>query len=146
MREKSFTRGYSGKSAKMPVFHLMNYHKNHFPVMTSSFFQPALPPSIIPALYAFRLPIQPHRDFIQHIGKSSLTIVREHIRTPLAPSVPILPVTRNLTQLWGCYKIARLVKYAHFRDFAKRGMYRTPFTLIGARSKPGLTTGNIRFF
>ena len=60
--------------------------------------------------------------------------------------VPIPPVNRNLTQLWGCYKIVRLEKYARFRDFAKRGTYGTPFTLIGARSKPGLTSDGNQVF
>jgi hypothetical protein len=53
-------------------------------------------------------------------------------------SVPIFPVKGNLTQLWGYYKIVRLAKYVQFKDIEKWGTYGTPFTLIGARSKPGL--------
>jgi hypothetical protein len=94
--------------------------------------------NVIPAHYAFRFPIRLPRDFIHHIGKSPLTVVQEQILIPDAPSVPTLPVTRNFTQLWRVYKIVSLAKYTHFRDFAKRGAYRAPFSLIGARSKPGL--------
>lgn len=60
--------------------------------------------------------------------------------------VPIPPENRNLTQLWGSYKIVRSAKYARFRDFAKRGTYWTPFTLIGALIKPGLTSAHYQVF
>ena len=57
---------------------------------------------------------------------------------------PSVPITSGKTEispsLWGIYKIARLAKYAHFRDFVKRGTYKAPFTLIGARCKPGLSS------
>jgi len=66
------------------------------------------------------------------------------------PACPIfshdLPEKRNLTQLLRIYKIVRSAKYARFRDFAKRDTYGTPFTLIGALGKPGLTSAGIRSF
>jgi hypothetical protein len=39
------------------------------------------PPSTILAQYTICFPIQPRIIFIQHIGKSPLMVVREHIRT-----------------------------------------------------------------
>jgi hypothetical protein len=37
-----------------------------------------------------------------------LNIARTH--SPARHLVPIPPVNRNLTQIWGCYKIVRLEK------------------------------------
>jgi len=54
--------------------------------------------------------------------------------------VAIFPGKENLTQLWGYYKIVRLAKYARFEDIEKWVTYGAPFTLIGARDKPGLTS------
>jgi len=62
------------------------------------------------------------------------------------PSVPIFPVKGNPAQLLRIYKIAGLAKYAYFRDFVKRGMDKAPFTLIGARPKPGLTSAMYQVF
>ena len=65
-------------------------------------------------------------------------VVQEQKRIRGRHLVPISPVNGNITQLWGYYKIARLAKYVQFKDIEKWGTYVAPFTLIGARSMPGL--------
>ena len=68
------------------------------------------PPSTKPTKYTFRLPIQPHSGFIQHIVKSHLTVARQQIRIMVIHLVPTLSEPENFTQLRGDDKIVRLPK------------------------------------